>query len=65
MGNVEDGGSNPAGLMSVVPNGHYLFAIAGKPHAKVVVEITFPGGPSEPTPVEIIVTESAAATDLL
>jgi hypothetical protein len=48
------------GLCYLIPNGHYLFEIAGDYHAKASVEITFSNAPPGAPPVEIFVCRSVA-----
>lgn len=43
-------------------NVHYLFGVGGRRHSKATVEITFPNGPANPTPAEIIVGYTPADT---
>lgn len=52
----EGGSLAPAGF-ALVPNNHYLCGINGKHRGTATVQITFPGGPDEPTPAQIVVSK--------
>ncbi|HEX5222052.1 MAG TPA: hypothetical protein VFZ59_20990 [Verrucomicrobiae bacterium] len=52
----EGGGLAPAGF-ALFTNTQYLCAITGKHKGTATVEITFPGGPNEPSAAEIIVSK--------
>ena len=51
------GGLAPAGFALFPQHTQFLCGIAGKHNGTATIQITFPGGPDEPSPAEIIVSK--------